>query len=430
MTSRQKVVIIGAGFAGINASRALRRTAVDIVLIDQNNYHTFQPLLYQVATAQLDPEETARSIRGALRNQPNFSFRLGRVSGIDFASRTVQLEDGGSETYDWLIYGAGTIYNNFGTPGVTQHGFFLKTLTEAVNIRSHILSQFELADARPELIDEGILNFVIVGGGPTGVELAGAMVELFNRVLPRDYPQLDVSRAAVTIVEMNAGLLGPYDSKSREYTRRILERRGVSVRLETTVSEVTADAAILGDGTRIPTRTLIWAAGVRGLHLVEQLGLELERGYRISVGPDLSVPGHDNVFIAGDASGAKDADGHPWPQVAQVAIQQGKFAARQIQRRLQGQPAESFAYRDRGNMAIIGRDAGVAELSPRLGNLRLRGFIGWLGWLFVHLIYLPGYRNRFIALVTWAIGYLTFDRHARLITPMVPSPGEVENHQR
>jgi NADH dehydrogenase len=428
MTSRQKVVIIGAGFAGLNASRALRHVPVDVVLIDHNNYHTFQPLLYQVATAQLDPEETARNVREAFHRQKNLRFRLGSASGIDFAARTVVLADGGSETWDWLIYGAGTVYNDFGTPGVAQHGFFLKTLTEAVNIRSHILRQFELASAHPHLIDEGCLNFVIVGGGPTGVELAGSMVELFDRVLPRDFPQLDVSRARVTIVEMTDSLLGPYTDRSRKYALKVLEDRGVDVRLTTAVKEVTAHAAILADGSLIPTRTLIWAAGIRGVHLAEQLGLPLERGLRISINPDLSVPGHERVFIAGDAAGAPAADGPQLPQVAQVAIQQGRFAARQIIRQLQGQPTEAFRYDDRGNMAIIGRNAGVAELSPKLGSLRLRGFPGWLGWLFIHLIYLPGYRNRFMALLTWAISYFTFERHARLITPMVPSPGEVENH--
>lgn len=427
-TGRPKVVIIGAGFAGLNASRTLRHAPVDITLIDHNNYHTFQPLLYQVATAQLDPEQTARSVRDAFRKQKNLRFRLGSVSNIDFAARKVELADGSSETWDWLIYGAGTIYNDFGTPGVAEHGFFLKTLSEAVNIRSHILRQFELANADPQLIDEGYLNFVIVGGGPTGVEMAGSMVELFDRVLPRDFPQLEVSRAHVTIVEMTDSLLGPYSDKSRAYALKVLEDRGVTVLRTTAVKEVTAQAAILNDGSQIPTRTLIWAAGIRGVHLVERLGLELERGFRISINSNLSVPGFDRVFIAGDAAGTPGSDGPPLPQVAQVAIQQGKFAARQILRQLQGKPTQEFSYDDRGNMAIIGRNAGVAELSAKLGGLHLRGFPGWLGWLFIHLIYLPGYRNRFVALLTWAVSYFTFERHARLITPMAPSPGELENH--
>lgn len=434
MTSRKKAVVIGAGFAGLNACHALKNTEVDIVLIDQNNYHTFQPLLYQVATAQLEPEEIARSIRATFGKRRNFRFRLGRVANVDFQDRIVQLEDGGSESYDYLIYGAGTAYNTFGVPGVTEHGLFLKTLTEAVNIRSHILNQFERADRDPSLLAEGALNFVIVGGGPTGVELAGALTELFDRVLPADYPQLDTSRARVIIVEMSPHLLGPYSPRSRAYTLRVLERRGVSVRLETTVREVTATAAVLGDGERLPTRTLIWAAGVRGTGLAaelsEQAGLDPGRAVRVPVEDDLSLPGFANVFVSGDAAGASDREGRPYPQVAQVAIQQGRFAARQIQRHLQGREPERFKYRDRGNMAIIGRNAGVAELSPSLGGLHLTGFLGWLGWLFIHLIYLPGYRNRFFALVNWAISYFTFDRHARLITPMVPSPGDDENHRR
>jgi NADH dehydrogenase len=428
MASEQPTVaIIGAGFAGLYAAKTLRDAPVRVLLIDQHNYHTFQPLLYQVATSQLEPEEVARTVRGAFRRQANLVFRQATVTGVDWEAKELRLRSGGPLPFDYLIVATGAVYNDFGIPGVRKHGFFLKSLSEAVNIRSHVLRQFERAAAQPSLVDEGALNFVIVGGGPTGVEMAGAMAELFQRVLPRDYRQLDVGRARVILLEMTDRLLLPYSPQSQRYAHEVLTRRGVEVRLETAVAEVRADAAVLKGGEVIPTRTLIWAAGVRGHPLVETLDAELERGYRIRVERDLSLPGRPYAFVAGDSSGAAEAEGKPYPQVAQVAIQQGKHAAKQILRRIHGQAGEPFRYDDRGSMAIIGRDAGVAELSKRLGGLRFAGFPGWLAWLFIHLIYLPGHQNRFNAFVNWTFSYLTFDRHARLIAEMVPSPGEIVN---
>ncbi|MEX2542463.1 MAG: NAD(P)/FAD-dependent oxidoreductase [Trueperaceae bacterium] len=426
-TERPTVAIIGAGFAGLYAAKMLRDAPVRVLLIDQHNYHTFQPLLYQVATAQLEPEEIARTVRGIFRRQANFEFRQATVTGVDWQTDELRLRSGGNVRFDYLIVGVGAVYNDFGIPGVRRHGYFLKSLSEAVNIRSHILRQFERAAADPALIDDGALNFVIVGGGPTGVEMAGALVELFRRVLPRDYPRLDVGRARVILLEMTDRLLIPYAPRLQRYTADTLQRRGVEVRLDTAVAEVRAGSAVLADGEVIPTRTLIWAAGVRGHPLVDSLDVELTRGGRVAVNGNLSLPRRNHVFVAGDASGATDADGSPYPQVAQVAIQQGKHAAREVLRRVNGEESREFRYDDPGSMAIIGRDAGVAQLSRRFGNLRLTGFLGWLGWLFIHLIYLPGHQNRFNALVNWTYSYLTFDRHARLIAEMVPSPAEIVN---
>lgn len=427
MSKQPKVLIIGAGFAGLNAAKALKREPVDVLMVDQHNYHTFQPLLYQVATAGLEIGDIAHQVRDVFRNQKNFQFRHGTVTGVDWTNKEVQLADGASLSFDYLILGIGAVYNDFGVPGVKKHGFFLKSLTEAANMRSHILNQFERASANPKLIDKGILNFVLVGAGPTGVEMAGALVELFEHALETDYPELDVKRAKVIMLEMTDKVLAPYSEVSRNYTEKVLRDRGVDVRLNATVAEVRAHEVELEGGETIPTETLIWAAGIRAHPLVEELGLELERGYRVKVEDDLRLPGKPYAFVTGDMSAAKDAEGTMYPQVAQVAIQQGKHAAKQILADLNGQSAEPFSYFDKGIMAIIGRNSGVAELSKKLGGLKLRGFLGWLGWLFIHLIYLPGHQNRINAFANWAYNYFTYDRHVRLITFLKPSPAEIAN---
>lgn len=425
--ARPTVAVIGAGFAGLSAVRTLRHTDVDVVLIDRNNYHTFQPLLYQVATALLEPNEVARTVRSTLHRQKNVRFVLDSVTGIDWQERLVLTGSGQPVRFDWLIQSAGSAYNHFGIPGVASHAFFLKTLTEANNLRSHILSQFELASRDPEDFDPSLLNFVIVGGGPTGVEMAGAMVELFDRVLPRDFPELDVSRAQVHLVEAQDGVLTAFEPRLSDYARRVLESRGVKIHLNTSLTSVDATGATTADGQTLATRTVIWAAGVRAANLAAAMDSETGRGNRLVTEDDLSLPGRPFAFAAGDIVGAVGPEQRVFPQVGQVAIQQGRFAAKQVIAQLQGRPTGRFEYADRGNMAIIGRNSGVAQLSRRLGGLRFTGFIGWLAWLFIHLLYLPGHRNRIGALISWAIHYVTFDRHARLITPMVSGSGDLEN---
>lgn len=422
---KPRVVIVGAGFVGLYAAKALRKADAEVILIDQNNYHTFQPLIYQVATAGLEPEEVAQSVRTIFQQQKNLAFRQGTVEAVDWDAKTLGLVGDDTLPFDYLIVGAGAVYNDFGIPGVKEHAFYVKSLTEAVNIRSHILRQFERASADPSLIDQGLLNIVIVGGGPTGVETAGALAELFDRVLPKDYPNLDVSRAKIILVEMLDYLMAPYSDKSRAYTAEVLRGRGVDLRLGEALSEVREHEVELKSGEVIPTETLIWAAGIRGHPLVNALDVELEKGYRVKVNPDLSLPGRPYAFAAGDISGSKDEDGKMYPQVAQVAIQGGRFAAETILNELEGDRERGrFEYFDKGIMAIIGRNAGVAELSKVFLGLHFRGFLGWLSWLFIHLVYLPGYRNRLGALTDWAYNYFTYDRRARLITDMTPSPAE------
>jgi NADH dehydrogenase len=342
----------------------------------------------------------------------------------------VVLEHDQRVAFDYLIVAAGAIYHDFGIPGVKEHGFFLKSLSEAVNIRSHILRQFERVNSQPELVAEGALNFVIVGGGPTGVEMAGALAELFDIVLPRDFPQVDVFEARVYLVEMGDRLLAPYDPDLSHYTERVLRQRGINVRLNTAVEEVHAKRVVLSDGRELASNTLIWAAGVRGHPLVDALDIPLTRGYRAAVEADLSVPGHPEVFVVGDMSGVTDQDGNLYPQVAQVAIQQGKHAVKQIINHLKQRPTEPFTYRDLGSMATIGRSAGVAELSDMFFNLKFKGRLAWLAWLFLHLIYLVGHQSRFHVFANWVYNYFTFDRHARLITDMQPSPAELANKSR
>ena len=427
MTQRARLVIIGAGFVGLHAAKALRDGPLDILIVDQHNYHTFQPLLYQVATAQLEHDEVAHQVRGIFRDQPNVRFRQGTVTSVDWDGKLLRLASEDTIAFDYLLVGAGAVYHDFGIPGVKDYAFFPKSLSESVNIRSHVLRQFERAAANPDLVDQGILNFVIVGGGPTGVELAGAFMELIDHVLPKDYPELDVSRAKVIVLEMLDSVLLPFDPASKRYAARILQDRGVDLRLETAVAEVTEGSAVLESGETIPTNTLIWAAGVRGSPLAEALDTELEKGFRIATEADLSLPGRPYAFAAGDIAGIRDPDGNMYPQVAQVAIQQGKRAAANILHRIHGRETEPFRYYDRGIMAIIGRNHGIAELSPRFGGFHVRGFLGWLAWLFVHYLYLPGHQNKFQALASWVYYWFTFDRHARLITEMEPSPAELTN---
>lgn len=425
---QEHIVILGAGFAGLSAARTLRHARAKVTLIDRNNYYTFQPLLYQVATALLEADDVARNVRASLRGQKNADFIQANVTGIDHEGKRVLLEDGSTVPFDWLINCAGSSYNHFGVPGVREHAFFLKTLTEAVNLRSHILSCFERAAREGENAPPGLLNFVIVGGGPTGVELAGSLVELFDRVLPKDFPGLDFSRVSVHLVEAMDSLLGMYPDRLRRYAARVLGERGVQLHFGTQLAAVSATGASTADGQEFDSHTVIWAAGVRASRLAGEMDTPQGRGQRLQLNADLSIPGRPWEFAAGDIAGTVGTDGTTYPQVGQVAIQQGRFAARQIMARIgPGNPPAEFRYSDRGNMAIIGRNAAVAELSPRFGGLRLTGFLGFIAWLFIHLLYLPGHRNRLGAFFSWAIHYFTFDRHARLITEMIPGKGDCEN---
>jgi NADH:ubiquinone reductase (H+-translocating) len=417
-----RVVIVGAGFAGLAAAKALAKSdpKVRVTLVERHNYHLFQPLLYQVATGVVEPADIAKPVRGIVRGHGRLSVRMGTVTGVDFDAREVLTEDGQRIGYDYLILAAGAAVATFGIPGVEEYGFPLKSLNDALRIRAHLLRQFELTEIDPSLIDQGALTVVVVGGGPTGVEMAGSLVELFHHVLAHDFPELDIKRTRVLLLEATDHLLPPFHPRSRKHALHILRRRGVEVVLGEAMDHVTPDEVRLKDGRVIPTRTLVWAAGVRANPLADALGLEQARGGRIVVGEDLTVPGHPEVFSVGDLAGAGDGKGGLLPQVAQPAIQEAKHAAEQIQRSLRGEPLEAFTYKDRGIMATIGRNSAVTELPS---GAKFKGFVAWVMWLALHLVYIVGFRNRVSVLISWLWGYITYDRHARLIVePLRPGP--------
>jgi NADH dehydrogenase len=405
-------VVIGAGFGGLNAARALADGPFDITVIDRDNYHGFWPLLYQVATAGLAAEDIAHPVRGLFGERPNIHVRLGTVSDVDLENRHVRIDGGESLPYDYLILATGSSTSDFGIPGVDEHAFPLKTLPDAVRLRNHILLTFERADANPELSDDGALTFVLAGGGPTGVEMAGALSELIGRNLAKDFPHLDVTRARIIVVEMADHLLGGFAPVSQANAFRGLERKGVEIRLGAAIAKVAADSATLTDGTVIPTRTVVWTAGVRANPLADSIGLLQGKAGRLEVNRDLTAPGHPEVFVIGDLTGLTDRHGDPLPQMAQVAIQGGRHAARNIRRYQAGRPTHPFHYRNHGIMATIGRRSAVAELP--LG-IKLKGTTGWLAWLLVHLIFLIGFRNRVVVLVNWGWNYVSWDRASRVI---------------
>jgi len=412
MARRHRVVVVGAGFGGLSATKALAKAPVDVVLVDANNYHLFQPLLYQVATAGLDADDIAYPVRGIFHRQRNVDFVLGRVNGADLDARELHVAGADPIAFDSLVLSVGAVTATFGVPGVEEHAFSLKTLQDAVALRHHVLRKFEEVARRPELLDDGALTVVIVGGGPTGVELSGGMIELFTRVLAKDFKDLDVRRARVVLVEMTGQVLGTFTPRLSGRALATLREMGVEVLLDAAVEKVEAHAVHLTDGQRIPAHTLVWAAGVRAEGLGAQLGLDVNRAGRVLVGPDLAVPGRRGVYAIGDVAAALDAGGGLLPQVAPVAIQAGRHVARQIVAELEGRPSTPFHYRDKGTMATIGRNHGIAQLPA---HIQLSGFPGWLAWLGLHLLMLIGFRNRANVLVNWAWNYLTYDRGARLI---------------
>lgn len=412
MNARPRVVIVGAGFGGLKAAQSLRRAPVDVVLIDSRNHHLFQPLLYQVATAALDSEAIAHTVRGMFQRRENFSFRQADVLGVDWEGKRVLVDCCEPIAFDYLIVAAGAAANDFGIPGVREHAFSLKSIEDAVVLRSHVMRQFELADADPSLIDQGALNFVVVGGGPTGVEMAGAFTEWFGSVLSQDFSQLEVSRSRVFMLEAADRVLAAFDPALQRNALDVLRSRGVDVQLNAAVSQVTPDAVHLKSGQVIPTRTVVWAAGVKASPLGARLGVELGRGGRVVVNPDLSIPGHPDAFVVGDLALGKNPDGTLHPQLAQPALQGGKHAARQIERLIRGEATLPYVYNDPGFMATIGRSAAVAQFPS---GLKVTGFIAWLMWLFLHLLYLVGFRNRAVVLMSWVWSYFTYDRSARLI---------------
>ena len=415
------VVVVGAGFAGLQAVKALAKVnpPVRVTLLEQHNYHLFQPLLYQLATGLVQPADIAHPVRGIVRRHRRTSVRMATVSGVDFDTREVLTEEGRRFGYDYLILAAGATTATFGIPGVEEHSYPLKSMPDALRLRAHLLRQFELAENDPAEIDKGALTVVVVGGGPTGVEMAGALHELFRHVLVHDFPELDINRAKVVLLEAMDHLLAPFHPSSREHALEILAKREVEVRLGQALERATPTEVVLKDGTVIPTRTLIWGAGVRAHPLADVLGLEQTRGGRIVVGEELSVPGRPEVFVVGDLAGVPDGKGGLQPQVAQPAIQEARHAALNIERTLNGEPRTGFEYKDKGIMATIGRNAAVTELPS---GARFQGVLAWYMWLALHLAYIIGFRSRVAVLVNWIWSYLTYDRHARIIVAVEGNP--------
>lgn len=413
MAVRPRVVIVGSGFGGLNAAARLAGKPVDVTVVDRDNYHGFWPLLYQVATAGLAPDDIARPIRAIYARHPNIDVRVGTVTGVDLDSRRLEIDGEPGLEYDYLILAAGSSSADFGIPGVAEHTLPLKTLPDAVRLRDHVLRAFERADNRRSPEEQtGELTFVLVGGGPTGVELSGALSELIAHNLASDFKHLDLSRARIVLVEMTDHLLPGFSRESQQRAYETLLSKGVEIRLNTKLAKVTPDSVAFEDGTEIATHTVIWTAGVKANPLAAILPSDRGRGGTVVVEPDLSLSAHPEVFVVGDLAAARGRDGEQLPQLAQVAIQGGKRAADNLMRRIHRKPTRAFRYHDHGIMATIGRRSAVAELP---GNLRFGGTLGWFAWLGVHLVFLVGFRNRVVVFVNWAWNYLTWDRASRVI---------------
>ncbi len=422
---RPAVVVVGAGFAGLWVARHLSAAAVDVVLVDRNNYHTFFPLLYQVAAAEIEPEQIAYPVRGIFRRRGNVGFVMAEVEGVDFAHRQVDLGERRLD-YDYLVLAVGSVSRFFGTPGAAAHAFELKTLEQGIGLRNHILGRFEYAaSVRDPAARRRALAFTVVGGGPTGVEFAGALAELVAGTLAQDYPTLNLADVRIMVLEAGDGLLAGFPEELRAYAANKLAELGVGVRLGARVAAVTADTVTLAGGETLATETVVWTAGVKGSPLATALGLPTFPDGRVRAEPTLQVPGHPEIFVAGDLCGVEQA-GRLLPQIAPVAIQQGRHVARNILRHKAGRPLKPFGYRDKGTMATIGRTSAVVRLWGRA----FKGFGAWTLWLFVHLLYLVGFRNRLFVLVNWSWDYFFFERGVRLILPRVPREEKKPGQER
>ncbi len=419
-TTRPRVVIIGAGFGGLAAAKALKKAPVDVTLIDRRNHHLFQPLLYQVATAGLAPNQIATPIRAIVRNQKNVSVELGTVEAIDSAKREVVLGDR-RVGYDHLIIATGARHAYFGHDAWEEFAPGLKTLEDATEQRKRILLAFERAELEPDATERAALTtFVVIGGGPTGVETAGAIAELANKALARDYRRIDPKSARIILLEAAPRILTAFPEDLSDNAKRSLEKLGVEVRLGKAVTHVDESGVTLGD-VHIASRCVIWAAGVQSSPAARWLNIPADRAGRALIAGNLRAPGNDNIFVIGDCAAVDDASGRQLPGVAPVAKQQGVYAARVIEAALNGNPlTEPFAYVDYGNLATVGRKAAVADFR----GFHLKGFIGWLVWCAAHIYYLIGFKNRIAVALDWTWSYLTFDRGARLIT------GDIADEQR
>jgi NADH dehydrogenase len=425
MAALPQVIIIGGGFAGLAAARRLRNVACEVTLIDRHNHHVFQPLLYQVATAGLSPGDIASPIRWILRKQQRVRVLLANVEHIDTAAKRIRLDPstslsasgGDSLSYDYLIVAAGATHSYFGHDEWGNAAPGLKTLDDALAIRRRLLLAFEEAEREPNPVyQRRLLTFVLIGGGPTGVEMAGALGEIARQVLTMEFDRVDPATARIILIEAGPSILPSFPETLRESARRALLRLGIDVRVGKAVTKVEDGAVWIGD-ERIEAHTILWAAGVAAAPLSRHLGPNLDRAGRVIVEPDLSVPGHPGVFVAGDLASFSHQTGSPLPGVAQVAKQEGRHAAGNVARLIAGgQSTKPFRYIDPGNMATIGRNNAIADF----GFLRVSGYLGWLMWLFVHIMFLIGFRNRLSVMMQWAASYFTYQRSVRLITRNPP----------
>ena len=406
------VVILGGGFGGLTAARKLRGAPVRITLIDRHNYHLFQPLLYKVAIAGLVPAQIAYPLRTIFRHQTNLSFQMGEVTSIDFNARYVRT-NGSVIAYDYLVLAIGGQTNFFGLQAVQEHGFQLKSVEDATGTRNHLLKMFEKAsrEVDPER-RKALLTFVVVGGGPTGVETAGALAELIVHVMAKDYPEMDLRESRVLLVEATGSVMATYPEGLRKATMDLLRSKNVEILLNARLTDYNGHTVSLADGTKIDSYTLIWTAGVRSAELTDRLGLPQGSGGRIRVEPTLQLPEHPEVFVIGDAAYVEDRQGVPLPMLATVAQQQAETAARNLKKVLKGESPRPFRYKDPGLLATIGRNAAVA----RIWGLSFSGFVAWAIWVGLHIFRLIGFRNRLLVLINWAWDYFFYDNQVRLIT--------------
>src|SRR5579863_9231651 len=418
-----RVVIVGAGFGGLNAAQALGSAPVQVTVIDRKNHHTFQPLLYQVATAGLSPGEIAAPIRNILRSHKNTEVLMGDVTGFDLEHRTVVTADG-QIPYAYRIVAAGARHSYFGHDDWERLAPGLKTVEDALEIRRRVLLAFELSERQAaEGLTASPLNFVVVGGGPTGVELAGTLAEISRHALAHEFRSIDPARTHILLLEGGPRILPAYAEDLSRSAQEQLNHLGVEVRTSTMVTRVEAGAVDIGD-TRLPATVVLWAAGVAASPLGKKLGVAVDRAGRVPVQPDLSLPGHPEIFVIGDLAEAKDERGNMLPGVAPVAIQEGNFVAKIIRQELEAKRGTSgqrpaFHYWDKGSLATIGRAAGIAQF----GKIHISGFLAWLSWLFVHILFLIGFQNRLLVFIQWAWSYVTYERGARLITGSTILPG-------
>lgn len=419
--AKPRVVIVGAGFGGLNAAQSLAKAPVEITVIDRRNHHTFQPLLYQVATAGLSPGEIAAPIRSILRSHENVEVLMAEVTGFDLSRRMVETAES-SIPYDYLIVAAGASHAYFGHEEWQPFAPGLKTIEDALEIRRRVLLAFELAERQTAAGESAPpLNFVIVGGGPTGVELAGTLSEICHHALTHEFRRTDPAGSRILLLEGGPRVLPAYPEDLSLSAQEQLHRLGVEVRTSTMVTEVEAGGVCIGN-SRLEAAVILWAAGVAASPLGKKLGVPVDRAGRVPVEPDLSVPGHPEVFVIGDLAAAKDQHGSMLAGVAPVAIQEGGFVAKLIRREIEAEkvePRPAFHYWNKGSLATIGRAAAVAEF----GKIHISGYIAWLAWLFVHILFLIGFRNRLIVFIQWAWSYVTYERGARLITGSTDLPG-------